>query len=126
MNHNIDKGTKSNPSKENVTRMGVKKNGKGSKQFISTTLTIQSHDMDDAREDSNVLRMLHTDIMKSGVSDSPVQVLQMVPSVQSCSTSGAEPSDSNSCLVQKVDVSGETNLEVVASKLKEATEIILE
>ncbi|KAK1578747.1 hypothetical protein Q3G72_032867 [Acer saccharum] len=97
VNHNIEKGTISKTSKENVRGLGVKKIGKGSKQSISNSISMQSHDMDDAREDSD-----------------------------SYSTSGAEPSDSNSSMVQKVVVSDETNLEAVASKLKEAMEIVLE
>ncbi|KAK0605104.1 hypothetical protein LWI29_022815 [Acer saccharum] len=112
------KSSLSKSPKENGTEVRTKKSGKETKKNRLQSFSVQAKSLEEDIEDSEVLQNLHEKMVEirmaetqhPSVSDQPLQVEDSNP------TQGQ----------QQVVVSDEFTFEVVASKLKEAMEIVLE
>ncbi|KAK2640629.1 hypothetical protein Ddye_028424 [Dipteronia dyeriana] len=114
----MEKNGSTKSFKENMTEKwsaGKERARSKGKMQVSTT---QYNDMDEDVEDSEVLQLLHKDVIESTASENP-----SLPSNVQCNSYNIKGMDNTS---QMMDVASGASFEIIASKLKEALEVVLE
>ncbi|KAK0571843.1 hypothetical protein LWI29_022477 [Acer saccharum] len=112
------KSSLSKSSKENGTEVRTKKSGKETKKNCLHSFSVQPKSLEEDIEDSEVLQNLHEKMVEIRMAET------QHPSVRDQPLQVEEPNPTQG--QQQVVVSDESTFEVVASKLKEAMEIVLE
>ncbi|KAK0606599.1 hypothetical protein LWI29_001323 [Acer saccharum] len=112
------KSSFSKPFKENGRQVWSKKPGKGAKNNSQPSNNVQLNSMEEDIEDFEVLQTLHKKMVEIRVAEYQQNTVSKHPCLSDLVSSDAGQ--------QQVVVSDESTFDVVASKLKEAMELVLE